>query len=129
MLVPRLNETSIYFRHLCLSTYYTSLFISCPVHNFWLALVMYGTHTYYKHTEKPTHFHKELLYKTTFPLSWKRHLSSFLLDFYPTYIAIIGVSSTGDNKRIYFQFLTIHVLCKIVPTSGVGHIIKLVNTL
>ena len=88
---------------------------------------MYGTHTYYKHTRKPTHFYKELLYKTTFPLSLKRHLSYFLVDFYPNYIAIIGVSSTGDNKRIYLQFLTIHVLCKIVPTSGVGHIIKLMN--
>ena len=73
------------------------------------------------------HFYNELLYKTTFPLSWKRHSSSFFVDFYPNYIAIIGVSSTGDNKRIYFQILTIRVLCKIVPTSGVGHIIKLMN--
>ena len=88
---------------------------------------MYGTNIYYRHTGKPTPFYKELVYKTTFPLSWKMHLSSFLVDFYPNYIAIIRVSSTGDNKRIYFQFLTIHVLCKMVPTSGVGHIIKLMN--
>ena len=34
---------------------------------------------------------------------------SFLVDFYRNYVAIIGVSSTGDNKRKYFKFLTSHV--------------------
>ena len=63
---------------------------------------MYGTNTlctYYKHIEKPVHFFTKNFYVKLPSLFHVKAFPSFLVDFYQNYAAIIGVSSTGDNKR------------------------------
>ena len=70
-------------------TYYTSLIISCHLHNYWLALVMYGTRTYYKHTGKHVYYYTHL---TGHEPWWKQPFFELV-----RYDSVENPVATGEN--------------------------------